>query len=68
MNEELGNALVKEIGSSSAKFLVCDVSDTESIARIAQASVDWAKETGKPLGGVIPAAGVGGSGLVCRLS
>lgn len=32
--------------------------DTESVAKAVQGAADWAKETGKALGGVIPAAGV----------
>ncbi len=64
MNEELGGALVKELGVS-ATFFPCDVADTESIATAVTKSVDWIKKTGKPLGGIIPAAGVGRPGLVC---
>ncbi|KAK3299907.1 uncharacterized protein B0H64DRAFT_379412 [Chaetomium fimeti] len=64
MNEELGSALVQELGGSQAKFLPCDVTDTDSIAGAVAAAVAWASETGKPLGGVIPAAGVGFPGLV----
>ncbi len=62
MNEELGAALVSELGSS-ARFLPCDVTDTDNIASVVAATADWAKSTGKPLGGVIPAAGVGNPGL-----
>jgi hypothetical protein len=64
MNEDLGNVLVKELGAS-AKFFVCDVADTDNIAAVVQSTVDWVKQTGKPLGGIIPAAGVGRPGLVC---
>ncbi|KAK3329106.1 hypothetical protein B0H66DRAFT_465607 [Apodospora peruviana] len=64
MNEELGPALIKELGAGSAKFLVCDVSDTGSIASAVMPTVSWIKETGKPLGGIIPAAGVGRPGLI----
>ncbi len=63
MNEELGNDLVNELGPS-AKFFKCDVTDTENIAAVVKCSIDWIKETGKPLGGIIPAAGVGIPGLV----
>ncbi|KAK3902824.1 hypothetical protein C8A05DRAFT_15176 [Staphylotrichum tortipilum] len=62
MNEELGAALVAELGPS-AKFLPCDVTDTDNIASVVAATVAWANSTGKPLGGVIPAAGVGNPGL-----
>jgi NAD(P)-dependent dehydrogenase (short-subunit alcohol dehydrogenase family) len=64
MNEELGNALVSELSPSSARFFVCDVSDTASIASVVESTAAWIKETGKPLGGIIPAAGVGHPGLI----
>ncbi|KAL2157176.1 hypothetical protein VTH06DRAFT_6397 [Thermothelomyces fergusii] len=64
MNEELGSALAGELGPSSAKFLCCDVTDTSSIASAVESAVAWTKETGKPLGGIIPAAGVGNPGLI----
>ena len=63
MNEELGRELVKELGSA-ARFFVCDVLDTKSIATAIREAVAWAKQTGKPLGGVIPAAGVGNPATV----
>lgn len=63
MNEETGAALAKELGSS-IRFLQCDVTDTENIASVVKSTLEWIKETGKPLGGIIPAAGVGSPGLV----
>jgi len=66
MNEELGGALAKDLGSAT-RFMPCDVSNTDSIANTVKAIATWVKETGKPLGGVIPAAGVGRPGLVSRL-
>ena len=57
MNEENGQEIVKKLGSS-AKFFQCNVLETESIASAVQGTVDWIAETGKTLGGVIPAAGV----------
>ncbi|PTB66013.1 NAD(P)-binding protein [Trichoderma citrinoviride] len=54
---EAGQAVEKELGPA-AKFFHCNVLDTESIAKAVQGAVDWASKTGKPLGGVIPAAGV----------
>ena len=64
MNEDLGTALIQELGPARAKFLPCDVSSTASIAAAVAATVAWTTETHKPLGGVIPAAGVGLPGLV----
>jgi 3-hydroxyacyl-CoA dehydrogenase / 3-hydroxy-2-methylbutyryl-CoA dehydrogenase len=66
-NEELGGALAKELGAS-ARFFRCDVSDTESIAAAVKGLTTWTHETGKQLGGIIPAAGVGHPGLVCLFS
>ncbi|KAM0441120.1 hypothetical protein ACHAPT_000425 [Fusarium lateritium] len=57
MNEESGEELEKRL-SPSTKFFVCNVLETESIASAVQGAVKWAKEMEKPLGGVIPAAGV----------
>jgi 3-hydroxyacyl-CoA dehydrogenase/3-hydroxy-2-methylbutyryl-CoA dehydrogenase len=57
MNEELASELVQQLGSS-AKFFACDVLDTDSIAAAVEGAVAWVHQTGKPLGGVIPAAGV----------
>jgi hypothetical protein len=42
-----------------------DVTDTESIAAAVAGTAEWVSQTGKPLGGIIPAAGVGNPGLVC---
>ncbi|KAK1528449.1 short-chain dehydrogenase [Colletotrichum costaricense] len=58
MNEDSGNELVSKLGSS-AKFFVCDVLDTKSIEAAVQGTAAWVRESGKPVGGVIPAAGVG---------
>jgi NAD(P)-dependent dehydrogenase (short-subunit alcohol dehydrogenase family) len=63
MNAEHGDALAAELGGA-ARFLACDVSDTASIASAAAATAAWIKQTNKPLGGIIPAAGVGMPGLI----
>lgn len=57
MNEESGQEVAKEVGSA-ARFFACNVLETDSIASAVKGAVDWIKETGKTLGGVIPAAGV----------
>lgn len=57
MNEEAGQEFAKEMGSSG-RFFVCNVLDTDSVAKAVKGAVDWVKQSGKPLGGVIPAAGV----------
>ncbi|KAK5992570.1 17-beta-hydroxysteroid dehydrogenase 10 [Cladobotryum mycophilum] len=56
-DEAVGQALEKEFGSA-VKFFPCNVLHTEQIAKAVQGAVSWVKETGKQLGGVIPAAGV----------
>ncbi|POR33182.1 3-hydroxyacyl-CoA dehydrogenase type-2 [Tolypocladium paradoxum] len=56
MNED-GQALASELGSS-AKFFVCDVLDSASITKAVQGTVEWAQQTNKAIGGVIPAAGI----------
>jgi 3-hydroxyacyl-CoA dehydrogenase/3-hydroxy-2-methylbutyryl-CoA dehydrogenase len=63
MNEELGKALVSELGPST-HFIQCDVTDTDNIKAAVDASIAWINKTGKPLGGIIPAAGVGHPGLI----
>ncbi|KAI9705892.1 MAG: hypothetical protein M1836_005298 [Candelina mexicana] len=57
MNEELGGSLMKELGDQ-AKFFITDVSSTESIEKAVKETMDWVKETGKEIGGVVAAAGV----------
>ena len=58
MNEEGGQALVKELGSHRSKFFQVDVSNTESIAQAVKDTLAWVKETGKEIGGIVAAAGV----------
>ncbi|KAI1342885.1 short chain dehydrogenase [Xylariaceae sp. FL0016] len=59
LNEDLGNELIKSLPQGQAKFFACDVVDTESITAAVRGVVEWIHDTGKPMGGVIPAAGVG---------
>lgn len=65
MNTEQGEAFAAELGPSRARFWQCDVSDTDSIAAAVEGVAAWVGETGVPLGGVVPAAGVGNPALVC---
>ena len=58
MNAENGAELVSKLPSGAARFFECNVLETESIAAAVSGTIDWIKETGKPLGGVVPAAGV----------
>ncbi|KAI1827829.1 short chain dehydrogenase [Xylaria intraflava] len=59
LNEELGAKVVQMLPKAAGKFFVCDVVETESIAAAVKGVVEWTGETGKPMGGIIPAAGVG---------
>ncbi|RFU27412.1 hypothetical protein B7463_g8915, partial [Scytalidium lignicola] len=58
MNEENGNALVKELGNDKTRFFQTNVLETESIASAVKGTLGWVKETGKEVGGVVAAAGV----------
>jgi 3-hydroxyacyl-CoA dehydrogenase / 3-hydroxy-2-methylbutyryl-CoA dehydrogenase len=64
LNEELGAEVVKLLPKDAGKFFVCDVSETESIAAAVTGIVEWIEKTGKPMGGIIPAAGVGNPSTV----
>ncbi|KAJ5703604.1 hypothetical protein N7493_011529 [Penicillium malachiteum] len=59
VNSDSGESAVKELGEERAKFVQTDVTDTSSIQAAIDAGVEWIKTTGKPIGGVIAAAGVG---------
>ncbi|CAI4218483.1 unnamed protein product [Parascedosporium putredinis] len=58
LNEGQGNKAASELGSS-VRFFQCDVTETESITKAVEGTVAWVKQSGRPLGGIIPAAGVG---------
>ncbi|KAH7110707.1 hypothetical protein EDB81DRAFT_926820 [Dactylonectria macrodidyma] len=57
LDEELGSAAVEELGPSARFYRVGDTL-TDKIADAVEKSAQWAKETNKPLGGVIPGAGI----------
>ena len=65
MNEELGSEAVRELGSA-ASFFTCNVLETENISAAVRGVTEWIKETRKPLGAIIPAAGVGLPATVCH--
>lgn len=58
MNEELAEEMVKEVGGGNIKFFATNVLETESITNAVKGALEWVKETGKEVGGVIAAAGV----------
>lgn len=65
LNEENGAELVKQLGGESrAKFFQVDVTETKTIEAAVKGTVEWVEKTKAPLGGIIPAAGVGIAGLI----
>lgn len=65
MNDELAQELVKEIGGGKTKFFEANVLETESVTAAVKGAVEWSKETGKTIGGVLAAAGVSAPAKVC---
>ncbi|KAE9984595.1 hypothetical protein BLS_001970 [Venturia inaequalis] len=63
LNAEAGEKVTKEFGDKSI-FFETDVSDTSSVEAAVKGSVEWVKKTGKPIGGVVAAAGVGGAAKI----
>ena len=66
MNAELGQKAAAELGSG-ARFFGCDVTSSGSVKEAVDGTVAWVKETGRPLGGVVPAAGIANPGTVSLL-
>ena len=58
INAEAGERTVKEFGER-AKFFEVDVRNTESISKAVEGTMEWVKQTGREIGGVVAAAGVG---------
>lgn len=58
INAEAGERTVKEFGEH-AMFFEVDVRDTESISKAVERVMEWVKQTGRDIGGVVAAAGVG---------
>lgn len=66
LDPDSGEAACKDLGVDRSRFFETDVSETESVTAAVSAVIKWVKETGKPIGGVISAAGVGNPGKVSR--
>jgi 3-hydroxyacyl-CoA dehydrogenase/3-hydroxy-2-methylbutyryl-CoA dehydrogenase len=66
LNTDSGAEVVKELGSERSRFFEVDVSDTETIERAVEGVAKWVQETGKAIGGIVSAAGVGNPGKVSR--
>ena len=58
LNVEVGNQTVTSLGDR-VKFFETDITETESIQKAVSGIVEWTKQTGAAIGGVIPSAGVG---------
>lgn len=58
LNADVGNKTVEELGPRT-KFFEADMTDTSSLEAAVKGIAGWVKETNAPIGGVIPAAGVG---------
>jgi len=58
LNADNGDKIVGELGERT-KFFEADMSESDSVASAVSAIASWVSSTGKPVGGVIPAAGVG---------
>lgn len=67
LNADSGEEVLKTFDAARARFFECDVSETESIEAAVKGTMEWVKETGKQVGGVIAGAGVGNPGLVSEL-
>jgi 3-hydroxyacyl-CoA dehydrogenase/3-hydroxy-2-methylbutyryl-CoA dehydrogenase len=65
LNADAGAEIVKEFGSDKAIFFETDVSETASVQAAVDGTVEWVKKTGKLIGGVVAAAGVGAAQKVC---
>ncbi|PSR97232.1 hypothetical protein BD289DRAFT_426317 [Coniella lustricola] len=65
LNESAGASLVSQIGTSHARFFSVDVTDSSSIASAVKGTYEWiTSTTHAPLGGIIPAAGIGNPALI----
>jgi NAD(P)-dependent dehydrogenase (short-subunit alcohol dehydrogenase family) len=58
LNADAGNKTVQELGERT-KFWEADSRDTEALETAVKGISEWTKQTNAPIGGVIPAAGVG---------
>ena len=58
LNADNGAKIVSGLGDRT-RFFEADMSKSDSVASVVSAIASWVSSTGKPVGGVIPAAGVG---------
>ena len=67
LNAENGEQVLKQLNNERVVFFETDVSDTKSVQAAVDGTVKWIEKTGKPMAGVVPAAGVGSAAKVCSL-
>jgi 3-hydroxyacyl-CoA dehydrogenase / 3-hydroxy-2-methylbutyryl-CoA dehydrogenase len=58
LNADVGNKITQDLGSR-CRFWEADMRDTGALESAVKSIADWTKQTNAPIGGVIPAAGVG---------
>lgn len=54
-----GEKIAQDADTDQCKFYSADVASTDSIASAISSILDWIESTGRPLGGVVTAAGIG---------
>ncbi|KAK4541902.1 hypothetical protein LTR36_007266 [Oleoguttula mirabilis] len=62
LHAENGIAIVRELGPERTIFFETDVTSTPSLQAAVDSTAAWIAQTAKPLGAIIPAAGVGNPG------
>jgi len=67
LNHDAGEEAVKTLGKDKSIFFECDVTESESIEGAIKNVAKWVEKTGKPIGGIVSAAGVGNPGKVCLI-
>lgn len=64
LNAENGEQVLKQLNNERVVFSETDVSDTKSVQAAVDGTVKWIEKTGKPMAGVVPAAGVGSAAKI----
>jgi NAD(P)-dependent dehydrogenase (short-subunit alcohol dehydrogenase family) len=64
LNEAAGREMVNDLSPERTNFATANVAETGDIAEAVEKTMSWILQTGKPLGGVIAAAGVGNAAKI----
>lgn len=67
INEQLGQALVMELGASHCQYYHCDVSDIDQVANFINTANKWFISVGSSLCTLFNNAGVGGRGEAAKI-